>query len=487
MLRCAPVACCLVLAATGLARAAGPFDDLVKYTPPNTNTVVLIDVKAAYASPLATTEKWREKALTENRSVLGFVPPDAEQVLIAADANLSHMTREYQVGLVKVRNLPNMRDLATREGGSPDEIAGQVAALSPRDVYFTALPGSTLVAVHPADRQYTARYMKAAGAKKTGDLAPYLRKAVDGAGTNTVTIAVDLEDVVDKHIVRLALPASPSVTKVKADVDLLAPFLAQLKGLTFSAKITETVQGSIAVDFALEPARFRKTLPDLFREVLEDQGIAIQGIDNWKVDFAGNRMTLSGPLTVPDLKRIISLFAFPNPAADQDPDEKGNEPTASATKRYLAAVDQILADIAQIKDNSKYEKMATWHDKAADQLRMLNRRNVDPLAVDAAQQCAKRLQAVAQSLRGVPIDQKALADQGYVYYSGRSTSVGWWGLRPQVMSNPGYAETNAPKILAEMNKVVEADKARRTEAWSFIDRKMADTRTALAAKYKTGF
>ena len=32
-------------------------DDLLKHTPPNTNTIVLIDVKGALASPLAKLEK----------------------------------------------------------------------------------------------------------------------------------------------------------------------------------------------------------------------------------------------------------------------------------------------------------------------------------------------------------------------------------------------------------------------------------------------
>ena len=172
MSRSTPVVCCLALLLTSSVRAAGPYDDLLKYTPPATNTVVLIDVKSAFASPLATSEKWNEKGQPGNRGGLGFVPSDAELLVITADINLNTMRRDCQVGLVKVNNLPNMRDLAAHEGGTTDEIVGIATALSPRDVYFTALPGSTLVAVYPADRQYTARYLKAGVGEKDGRVVP---------------------------------------------------------------------------------------------------------------------------------------------------------------------------------------------------------------------------------------------------------------------------------------------------------------------------
>ena len=149
------------------APAAGPYDDLLKRTPANTNSLVLIDVKGAMNSPLARAEKWREQATASGRGGLGFVPPDAEPVVIAGEVNLTTLVRDFQVGLVKVRNTPTMRELAMREGGTADEIAGRLSVLSPRDVYFTTLSAQELAAIYPADRQYTARYIKTALAAKS--------------------------------------------------------------------------------------------------------------------------------------------------------------------------------------------------------------------------------------------------------------------------------------------------------------------------------
>ncbi len=487
MPRSAPVVWCLLLALAAPASAAGPYDGLLKYTPTSTNTLLLVDAKGAYASPLAKSEKWSEKGQPGNRGGLGFVPSDAEAVVVAADVNLNTLVRGCQVGLVTVGSLPNMRDVATREGGSSDDIVGQVAALSPRDVYFTWLPSTTLVAVYPADRQFTARYLKSALANKTGTLSPYLKKATEGAKDNTVTIAVDLEDAVDKTILKMALPTSPAVAKIKnADVNLLASFLSQVKGMTFSAKVTDKITASIAIEFAVEPARFRNTLPDLVRELIEDQGIAIEGFERWKPEFKDTTFTLSGSLTTADLKHIVSLFAFPNPAAEPEPGTTGATPTASATKRYLQAVNTILGEIAQKKDSPNYDKTATWHDKAADQLLHISPRNVDPVAIDAAHQSARRLRAIGQSLRGVPIDTKALAEQQYFYGYGGGRSFGWWG-GAALFSNPVFVDTNIPKIREQMAKVVSDDKQHRAETWEMIDKTIYDAKRKLAEKYKVSF
>jgi len=472
---------------------AGPYDDLLKHTSQNTNTLVLIDVKGAFATTLAKAENWADKSKGGDRGGLGFVPSDAELVVIAAEVNLNTLDRDFQIGLVKVsHNVPEMRELAKQEGGTADEIAGRLAVLSPRNVYFTTLPGATFAAIYPADRQYTARYLRAVKANKTGELTPYLAKAVGKTSGNAVTIAVDLEDVFDKTLLKISLQASPSVAKVKtADVGLLAAFMSGTKGMTFNAKIDTGIQGSFTVEFIGDPTDFRRTLPDLFRELLEGQGIAISGFGNWQPTFTDNTMTLTGPMSTADLKRILSLFAFPQLPGDPDPKIKGNEFSTDMTRRYLQAVDTILADTRAMQKSPNYDKMATWHDKAADQIDHLSRKNVDTIASDAAYEATKQLRAIAQSLRGVPIDKKSLESQQYYYSSGGGYSPGigggWFGWRPYLYQNPSYVNTNIPEIQAKIAKVVADDQKQRLESWSAIDRIIQEARRKLNDKYKMDF
>jgi hypothetical protein len=482
----------LVFAVTPPAATAQPpqpggqFEPLLKHVSANTNTLALIDVKGAYTSSLAKKELWAEKGRAGNRGGLGFVPADAEQVVIASEINLTTMVRDFQVGLVKVRNTPSPREILTREGGTLDEIADRGVALSSRGVYFTTLSASELAAVYPPDRQYTARWLKAALASKTVPLSGYLLRAVEKAGGNTVTIALDLEDVVDKTMLKAALAVSPTIVKHKiADVSVLVNVMSTVKGLTFAAKVGETITGTIVIEFRADPTRFRKTLPDLILELLDGQGVWIAGMDKWEVTFTETSMTLSGPLATADLKQVISLFAFPHVGEPTEPGVKLGETSIPATKRYVAAVDAVLTDVSRLKDDPNYVKTATWHEKAAAQLENLSRHGVDPLAKDAADQVARRLRAIASSLRGVPIDMKALDSQQYYYATPVVAPGGWWGWRPYVTS--ANIETNIPQIQAEMARVVADDEKRRLEAWSQINRVMVDAKRTLVDKYKTEF
>jgi hypothetical protein len=481
----------LALVALAPAATAGPYDDLLRAVPPNTNTLVMVNVKAAFASPLAKSEKWADDYFKRYQSGMAFVPPESEAVVIASEVNLSDMTRDHQIGLVKVRNLPAMNALADREGGATGQLSGQVVVLSPRDVYYVALPGSVLAAVYPANRQATARWIRHAMASKAPDLTPYLKRAADaaGAGEDVLTIAVDFAEVIDPARLKVGLPASPAVIKQKGvDVGLTAGFLASVQGITFTARITDRIVGTVRVDFALDVNLYKRITRELFLELLDEEGVAIPGMDAWETTYGEKSMTLSGPLTPADLRRILSLFAFPGHADEDTPKVNPGQPSGPATQRYLAAVKVILDDIRKTKDSPDYVKTATWHEKAAEQLEHIGRQAVDPIAVEAAFEVAKRLRAIGASLRGVPIDLEAIGRQGY-YYSRPNWGValGWGGIRPVWYGGGGQVETNLPQVRAEQAKVVAADQQRRVEVWTQIDQILADTSIKLTDKYKIKF
>ncbi|HSQ57218.1 MAG TPA: hypothetical protein VLM40_15950 [Gemmata sp.] len=484
------VGICLIAVSLGLfstqSRAAGPYDELLKRAPSSSNVLAMIDAKSAYSSELAKKEGWKEKGQAGHRG-LGFVPPDASLVVVAADVNLNTMTRYFQLGIVKVAQAPVLKNLAAFEGGSLDRIADEFVVWSPRNVYFTNLTATELQAIAPADRQMTARWLRAVKANRTGDLSTYLRQAADAAGKNTITIAMNLQDAVDKNVLALMLPSSPTIAKNKnLEIPTLAGFLANVKGMTFSARIDDAIHAGITIDFGLDPSRYRRVLPELFRELLEGQGIAIAGLESWQPTFTDTGMTLSGNLNTADLKRIVSLLSFPSPAGEIDPMSKQGEPTASATKRYLSAVDSILMDISKTKDNPNYDKTATWHVKAASQVENLSKRGVDPVAVAAAAEAAARLHAIADSLRGVPIEVSALEKTAY-HTTRPSLGMSYggpWGWRPFIM---GQVDSNIPQVREQMMKVIADDQKRRQQTWATIDEIMGDARRKMAEKYRIKF
>lgn len=483
----------LVSACSPGALAANPYDDLLKHASSNTNALVLLDLKQAYASPLAKKEKWADRVRQNGHGGLGFFPAESELLAIAAEVNLTTMVREHQIGFVKVNNLPNFNSLAAREGGNTDEIADQLTVFSPRNVYFTSFPGGTFAAVSPADRQFLSRWLRANKAGKLSPLAPYLQAAADSARGNTVTIALDLQDSVDPGLLQFGLGASPVMVKHKGfNLKGLSVFLARAKGLTFAARVTDAVSASITVEFADDTQNYKGFLKDLFLEVIDSYGVSIPGLEQWEAKITEKTLTLSGPMAPEDLRRAVSLFAFPQPDLEP-PSATGDQdgPNAAATKRYVVAVDEILKDIKSKMDSTNYYKTATWHDKAAQQLEHLSYRSVDPIAVDAARQAARNLRLISDSLRGVPVDINAATSKAYIY--GQSNPYwgwgphwgGWWGGYRRY--NSVSVQTNLPQVQAEISKTVADDQKKRTATWTQIDQLMSDARRKLTDKYKTGF
>lgn len=472
----------LVVLAPVAARAAGPYDDLLKLVPPDTNALVLVNVKAAYATPLAKAEKWAEDYDKRYRAGIGFVPADAEAVAIASDVNLSTMTRSHQVGLVRSGGVPTLKEMADRTGGAVDRVADRATVLSPQGVYYVPLTGQILSAVYPANRQATARWVRYAAAPRPG-LSPYLKKATERAEGNVVTVALDLSDSADPNAVKAGLPASPAVVRQKdVDVGGLARLVASAEGVTLGVKIADGITGSVRVDFGWSVAPYKRIARDLFLELLDQHGVSIPGMGAWEATYDDKSMTLSGPLTPTDLRRVLSLFAFPGAAEEDDPKVGPGEVSAAASKRYLDAVDAVLAGLRAVKDSPDYVKMATWNEKAADQIDHLRTRAVDPVAVDAAREVSKRLRAIAGSLRGVPINVDALQSKAYYYtHSTVGVSVGWWGVQP-VFTPGGQVTTNLPQIRQEQEKVISDDKKRRSEMWGQIEQALSDARRKLGER-----
>jgi hypothetical protein len=470
------------------ASAATPFDEILKLVPPEANTLVLVNVHAAHASPLAQTEKWADDLRNKYRSGVGTVPADAQLVVVAADVNLTAMTRQHQLALIRLANTITITELVNREGGTRDEVADQPIVLSPRDVYFTPLPNYLLAAVYPADRQATARWVRHTRAPGPTTLAPYLRRAADTAGDAALVVAVDLADALAPAVVRYGLSVSPVLVKHKvADLDRLARVVASVRGLTLRATVTQAIAATIRVDFGLDPRPFRGVLKDLFVELVEEQGVALGGLEKWEAKFDETSLTLSGPLTSADLRRVASLFAFPAAGGSELPEGAKEQVSLPMTQRYVAAVDAILTDIAKAQDSPNYDKTATWHDKAASQLEHLSRRGVDPIAVEGALESARRLRAIAGSLRGVPIDLNALASKPQ-YELMPFVGGGGLGYGRGIFGHWGFGiSSNVPQIQDKMSKVIAEDQKRRSQAWSQINQVMGEAKRKLAQKYKTDF
>lgn len=488
--------CWLVLAAIPLlaahAAAAGPYDSLLKVVPSTANTLVLINSEAIFKSPAAQALEWSKKFADRFRAGATSIPPDSKQIVIAGSTNTRSFTRDWQVALAAVPQVPNPATVASREGGTVDEINGRFAALSPHQVYFTTISEKETATWYPANRQLLAhwiRNLKTAKEREAPVLSPYLQQVANGAGNEaSMVIALDLTDAFDYAGIRSWLEDSRTlVTNPGINRDGLAKMIAQMRGITLGVNVTDKLEASLRVDFAVDAAIHKTVLKDLLLEAFEDEGMSLGDLGSWETTFEGKSMILKGSFDPTMMGRLLTPFEFPQEEEGSSAAKPGDKPSAEATKKYFKAVLACIEEVRTMKDKKDYVKTATWHENYARKINQISVRNVDPEAVKFANGTAARLRAIADSLKGVPVDVKSLQSGAYavVSYGGRG-GYGWRG-RWGGGGFPPSLDTNLPQTNAAISKVVADSQKTRDDIWSQIENTTVETKQGLNLKYGGGF
>jgi hypothetical protein len=361
--------------------------------------------------------------------------------------------------------------VAAREQGEPDEVAGLAVVHSPRGAYFAAPAPNRWLVFHPDNRQELADWVRHGKEEKPAAASRYLADAARRIENLHVVVAADLTDAIAPASAKAAAAAMPSLVRRNVDPAAFARLMTSLRGITFTARATDRVQGVFRFDFGTNPLPMQAVLKDALLEVVENHGAALPELASWESNITVNTFRLSGTLTPESLERILGLFAFPQA---RGPAPEGKAPTAEATRWYLDTVGKIVKDVRAARAGSRPERTALWHEAAAGRIEHLDPRGVDPAALETGQGVAYRLRAVAGSMRGVPVDLKQLQSQAY-YFEARG---GGWGL----FSGPTMVMTNIPKVQAKMNEVIAQDKANRDLLWRQIDDLVAQSQSLLGPK-----
>src|SRR5262245_62830299 len=99
----------LVLAAATSLPVAAQFEELAAKIPATANAIVLLDGQKLLASPLATSEGWKEKYEQAFASGLVSISPDTQQLVLASQLDYEYMKPLWEVA---VADLGRERTLA---------------------------------------------------------------------------------------------------------------------------------------------------------------------------------------------------------------------------------------------------------------------------------------------------------------------------------------------------------------------------------------
>jgi hypothetical protein len=469
-----------LLAAAGPLAAADKFDDLTPLLPANVNAAVVCDVPLIYDSPLARREKWAtDKPLP--------LPPSLNTVALAARLGPDGLSGgRWEVGAARLRVRLSMAEIARREKGALDTVAGAEAVLSPRNAYFVALrPPWVIGMMAPADRQELAHWVRdvrsATGAVL---LPPFLRDSVTGVDRSTqFVLAIDLADAAHPEAVRRHLAAAPALAGKGLNLDALAKLIADIRGVKLTVTVTDVIRGELRAEFGAPAGALAAVAGPLLTEYLAEHGACLEALEDWKAEAVGNAVVFRGELPEKGFRRVLSLVTPPPPPVGAG-DAEGAAPLAAeirllATKYYYRSVMGYLDDLRRPSRQTQqnFPRFATWYESFAEKIEQLPAFNVDEDLVKYGRGVAQRLRAIAASLHGDFVDvtrlEQSIRVTPYVY-----AFSGWGGLRPGV-----WLESNEAQVRAQQQQAIERGAQARQELWSNVENATDEIRRKMAERY----
>jgi len=420
----------------------GDFQTLIEQLPEDANTLVLFDMEAILASPLAVKYNWSQNQHSDFAKGIMIVSPNTKHLAMASQMDLEVMRPHWSATMMELSEEPSMLNVTERYGGNVDEINGQKAAVLPNNMYVIKFGKYYAGSMYPADRQKAARWVEEAFAMSgRKPLAPYLAEAQSYLKNTPILMAIDMQHVLSPKFIRSKLDGMKSLQGKKVDLDQLATTLSSVRGATLGLEIGEGIGGGLKVDFGSDITIMNDFAKPLLLECLANHGAMIDEFNDWKVTVTANEVLLKGSLGVSGVHRIFSLLDTP-PSLSPQPSEStaaGGKPTqaqmAQATKQYYKSIELLLNDLT---GEDKQHQMTTpglvalWYERYAAKIDALPILHVDPEMVSFATQVTGALRQSQTALRtaGVRTATQITSMQGaevYNYQYAAGAAVGEFG------------------------------------------------------------
>jgi hypothetical protein len=502
-----PLVLCLLIISTASistvpqTHAADPVNDLLVRIPPSANAVAVVDVEGLFKSKLGVKERWNGRYLTDYANGLVPFPPSVQKAVLAAKIDPDTISADWELGVVRLKSPFAMKKLAEKEAVTLERVEGLPLVATERRTCFVELRPQTLAVTNHQNRQDVARWLRGTRDATKPLISEYLLEAVtDPQGQ--YHLALDLQDVLQLDDAKLRLQNSAALQGQSVDFDALAKLAVGLRGLRVSIDVGETIEGTLRIDLSDEIAQHASVLPRITLAALQKNGVFIDELADAKVEFEEKSFTFRTTLSEVSLRRIISLIQ-PSVGHLDDGSTDGSSPSApaaavaeqTASTRFFKAVQMQLDDLEKNARKAKdYTSSAHWFETAAKKISQLPSRDVDQDLLNYSASVVSKLRAIARSLRGVPLDVKALQfakkQELYVYPQNYYNTGGWWG-GSGVSYGAGYAfaqtryeyRNNFAEIEAKQAKVIADAEKDRQKVWDMLIDETFSTRSRLSRKY----
>ena len=475
----------LVVASLSPAAAEEPFEELLGRVPAGANSLMLIDVDAVHASPIAVREGWKDQHKAQYVGGPIILPPEADRLVVAAEMSPARdFSQTWELAVMSLAEPLSLPAVARAEGGYVDEINGHPAVWTPSDAYFVRLEPKQIGVMHPANRQVVSRWIDSVRKRETGIVSPYLKSAAALVNPQTpIVLAFDLEDIVTPHALEEALRESPLAPKDAAGQKAWKDLILGLKGVTLRIQLGEKAQGSLQVDFAESPEVFGKSAKALVLETANQFGAGLEDLESWEALVQSNSILLEGELSKSGMRKMFSLLELPSAKFSalkgETPAPDDAETVAKASQRYYHSVSTLLDDIQkefQINRDARRGLAPVYLERYGRMIDRLPILNVDQDLLVFGASVSETLRGIASAQRAGGVRAGARKSQTYGANSYSYNSSGYYSGRP---------------IASDRTRIDREEQAKarivRFNSWKEIQDNQSEIRNKMAEKYGVEF
>ncbi|QVL30116.1 hypothetical protein KIH39_14760 [Telmatocola sphagniphila] len=466
------------------AQAGPPLSELMNYFPETTNAILRIQVADIIKSPRGVREKWGQKESLEY--LAGTIPihPSIERVIIGSQFDPHNNVSELSISLIPTTKEVSLDRLAAKLHGTVEEIGGEKMAVGPQSGYYVSLHPELLANVASKQRQVVSKWLKFARANTKSVVTPYLQNAVVYSGSAHIMMAVETDDMINPMGLRRALEASKIYAEDLKTMEVAQRFLSALKGVRIAVTFGETTRATIYLDSRINATNNLTSLKNFLLYIMDQNGTTLEDMPGAKVRVENNSVIFDLGFSDSDLMKMTSILGTPivspSLANITTLEVMPSGPDGRASHRYYRTINQY---IAELKRNTQLNpkppeaaKHAQWYEVYTRKMSQVSVLNVDPEVLAFGQATERKFMAIAESLRGTPIELDKLQSQKYYFNYGGSI---FWGN--------GYISSNIPEIEAKQWALIQKDEENRKQAWKMIDYDKKSLRDRMLVKYKVDF
>jgi hypothetical protein len=480
--------CCWSL--LGAPLLAQDLTTTLQRVPESANMLVVVDMTRLMQSNLAAKEGWTQQRSLDYLSGKTAFPPSTKSIVTAAQFNPALHQYDWQIGLLQFQDPVDPYVVAKREGSDVEFINGKAIVASRRNSYFLQFDRYNFGMYVPAHRQNFTRWVDFAKDNTTTKVSQYLIDSVQAGGAmGQFSVAMDLKNSFNKNAVRQRLGLSKAMTNSKADMDAWTRFIMGTRGLRFSVNVDNDITAELQLDFSEDVQPFADMIPGLVLEVFGGFGFHSGEIGSWKASSSGKSFKLRGNLDQNEVRKIAGLVLPMMPNTEPDDNLPPEKLKIVTSQRFLRACDSIMTDVRarsdQYERTKNFQEDALWFEYYAKKIDQLPTVNVDEDLLQYAANLTGKFRDMADSLRGVDIQNRVLT----TYEVNAWTGASWGGQA--YYGGTGFAgnsySSNAHEIAQAKAENAAKGAKYRNQIWVQLGDSTNAIRRRLSDKYKEDF